>query len=97
MPRLFAAALFAIVSAPALAAGAALFPVSVPTECVALAEREHEPVVISNKVEALREKVKLARMSDSDPLVSQCKQAVARLQAALQDAGRPSNGPVVAR
>jgi hypothetical protein len=80
-----------------LAASAVVFPVSVPAECVALAQREHEPVVIANKVEALREQVKLARMRDSDPLVLQCKQAVARLQAMSQDTARPSNAPVVAR
>ena len=97
MPRLAAFGLFALVSAPALAASAVVFPVSIPEECVALAQREHEPVVIANKVEALREQVKLARLRDSDPLVSQCKQAVARLQAMSQDAARPANAPVIAR
>jgi hypothetical protein len=80
MPRLFTAALFTLAAAPSWAADDMTFPVSIPSECMALAQREHVPIVLENKVEAVRVKVKLARMKDSDPLVSQCKQAVVRLQ-----------------
>jgi hypothetical protein len=66
-------------------------------ECVPLAQCEHQPLVIETRIEALREKVKLARVKDSDPLVSQCKQAVARLDAMSREADRQSNYPVVAR
>jgi hypothetical protein len=67
-------------SVPAAAESA--FPVSVPTECLQLAEREHVPTVIENKYQALKANYKLAHLSSADPQVAQCKEAVNRLKAA---------------
>jgi bifunctional DNase/RNase len=61
MPRLFTAALFTLTAAPSWAVDDVTFPVSIPSECMALAQREHVPIVLENKVEAVRVKVKLAR------------------------------------
>jgi hypothetical protein len=60
------------------------FPVAVPMECMELAQREGVPTVINNKYEAVKAKVKLARMSGRDPLVQQCREAVRARRAALQ-------------
>jgi hypothetical protein len=57
------------------------FPVSVPMECVQLAQREHVPTSIENRYQAAKAKYKLARLSRADPLVAQCKDAVERLVA----------------
>lgn len=75
-----------MVAAPAM--GEVTFPVAVPTECVDLAQREGVPLVIANKYQAARAKIKLARLSGRDPIVHQCREAVDRARkAALQ---RPS-------
>jgi hypothetical protein len=55
-----------------------LYPISVPGECYELAQREGVPVVISNRYEAAKAKVKLARLRGSDPMVHECREAVAR-------------------
>lgn len=89
MPRLFAFVLL-IVPVSAMADSPVGFPVSIPSECVVLAQREHVPLVLVNKLEATKAGVKLARMKDSDPLVSQCKQAVTRLELMVHQAQRPS-------
>jgi hypothetical protein len=60
------------------------FPIPVPQECVLLAQREHVPIVIKNKYQAALARVKLGRLSDSQPMVSECKEAVARLKAAAE-------------
>jgi len=80
MPCLLAAAILTVAALPAYASMDVTFPLSIPVECMALAQREHVPMVLENKVEAVRVRTKLARMKDSDPLVSQCKEAVASLQ-----------------
>ena len=59
------------------------YPVSVPMECVELAQREGQPLMIGSKAQGLKAKFKLARMSSDDPLVRQCRGAVTRLQAQL--------------
>jgi hypothetical protein len=69
-------------SQPAAAELAISYPVPVPQECAQLAEREHVPVVIENRYQALKAEYKLARLSNADPIVAQCKEAVARLKAA---------------
>jgi hypothetical protein len=69
--------------APAMAK--VTFPVTVPQECVELAQREGVPVVITSKYEATKAKLKLARLRDRDPMVHECRSAVERArQAALQ-------------
>jgi hypothetical protein len=42
-----------------------LYPISVPGECYQLAQREGVPAVISNRYEAAKAKVKLARLRDT--------------------------------
>jgi hypothetical protein len=69
-------------SQPAWAGQAISYPIPVPQECTQLAEREHVPVVITNKYQALKAEYKLARLSKTDPMVAQCKEAVERLKAA---------------
>jgi hypothetical protein len=74
-----------VTGAPAIAASTVTFPVSVPQECMELAQREGVPTVISSKYEAAKARIKLARMSGRDPLVQQCREAVQRARrAALQ-------------
>jgi len=87
--RLMTAALTFVLSTPAIAE--VVFPVSIPQECVELANREGVPVVIENKYQAAKAKVKLYRMSNRDPLVRECKQAVERQKAAMQgDEAKPT-------
>jgi hypothetical protein len=61
-----------------------IFPISIPGECVELAQREGAPLVINNKYEAVKAKLKLARLSSRDPLVVQCRAAVERGRVAMQ-------------
>jgi hypothetical protein len=85
MNRLFPAlfvAVSGIISAPAIAES--IFPVSIPSECVELAQREGVPVMINNKYEAAKAKLKLARLSGRDPVVAQCRAAVERARVAMQ-------------
>jgi hypothetical protein len=79
--RLMTAALAFLVTAPAMAESR--FPVSVPQECVELALREGAPTVIENRYQAVKAKLKLARMSNRDPLVRECRAAVRRAQQAI--------------
>jgi hypothetical protein len=66
---------------PALAEPVINYPVPIPSECFQLAERERVPTLIENRYQALKAKYKLARLNRSDPLVAQCKEAVAHLKA----------------
>ena len=83
--RFLVVALALIISAPAMAEVTLTFPVSIPQECVELAQREHVPILITDRYEATKAKIKLYRLSNSDPMVLGCKQAVGRLKAAMQD------------
>jgi hypothetical protein len=65
-----------------VAAKTITYPVIIPQKCAQLAEREHVPVVIENRYQALKAQFKLARLSKADPMVAQCKEAVERLKAA---------------
>jgi hypothetical protein len=70
---------------PAMGEVTVKFPVSVPMECMELAQREGVPTVISNRYEAAKAKLKLARLNGRDPMVHQCREAVQRARkAALQ-------------
>ena len=71
------------VLAAGLAAAEDLYPISVPGECYELAQREGVPVVISNRYEAAKAKVKLARLRDTDPMVHDCRQAVNRARQSI--------------
>jgi hypothetical protein len=72
-----------IINVPAMAEVTLTFPVSIPQECLELAQREHVPILITNRYQATKAKIKLYRLSDSDPMVLECKQAVGRLKAAM--------------
>ena len=79
--RLMAAALAFAVTTPATAE-VSMFPVSIPQECVELAQREGVSVVIKSKYEATKAKFKLARLRDRDPMVHECRAAVERARRA---------------
>lgn len=57
------------------------YPMPIPSECYELAQREGVSTVINSKWEATKARLRLARMRSSDPLVRQCKEAVARAKA----------------
>ena len=77
--RLIVIAATMLITVPA-AAAEPVFPVSIPQECFELAQREGVPVMIENRYQAMKAKVKLARMSSRDPLVRECRAAVNRAQ-----------------
>lgn len=77
----FLIAAFLLSASPSLAQEIS-YPVAVPPECTAVAQREGVPTLIENKYQATLAKLKLARLSGSEPIVAQCKQAVERLKAA---------------
>ena len=68
-----------------LASAEVAYPVSVPQECVELANREGVPTVIQNRYQAAKARLKLYRLSTRDPLVRECRQAVDRMRAAMQE------------
>jgi hypothetical protein len=80
--RSLIAAFIVSLSQPLAAEPALVYPVSVPQECIQLAEREHVSVVIANRYQALKAEYKLGRLNRTDPIVAQCKDAVERLKAA---------------
>jgi hypothetical protein len=80
----FALSVTLAVMAPAPAMAKVTFPVSVPQECVELAQREGVPVVITSKYEATKAKFKLARLRARDPMVHECREAVERARQALR-------------
>ena len=86
--RLMTAALLLVAVTPATALETT-FPVSIPQECVELAQREGVPVVMENRYQATKAKLKLARMSNRDPLVRECRAGVERQKAAMQHAAEP--------
>jgi hypothetical protein len=74
--------LFSSFLVPSSASAQVTFPVSVPTECAALAVREGFGTVINSRYQAAKAKAKLYRLNGRDPEVAQCRQAVQRLQEA---------------
>ena len=79
-------ALALLTATPALA-GTVTFPISIPSECFELAQREGVPTVIENKYQAAKAKLKLASLSKSDHLVRECRAAVATAKRAAQQTG----------
>jgi hypothetical protein len=65
-----------------------LYPIDVPGECYELAQREGVPVVISNRYEAAKAKIKLARLHDADPNVHECREAVNRARQTITRASQ---------
>ncbi len=82
--RLMAAAVLTF-ALSTFAAAEIVYPVSVPQECVELAHREGVPTVIENRYQAAKARLKLYRLSNRDPLVRECKQAVERMKAVMQE------------
>lgn len=60
------------------------YPVSVPAECVELAQRERMSLIIESRTQGLRAKAKLYRLSGNDPLVKLCRDAVKRIEAEVK-------------
>lgn len=56
--------------------------VPVPSECVELAQREGFPTDVLTKAQAAKAKYRMSRLSDRDPLVKQCREAVKAAQKA---------------
>jgi hypothetical protein len=72
-----------VATSPAFADYTINYPISIPSECIAVAQREHVPTVMNSKFEATKAALKLDKLSDRDPIVFQCKQSVARLKAMM--------------
>lgn len=62
----------------AKAAGA----IPVPPQCVELAQREGYPTDFLTKTQAARARLRMARLSDRDPVVKACRDAVRAERAA---------------
>jgi Flp pilus assembly protein TadD len=75
---IFAATLL-LVATPAVA------QFQVPGECTELAAREGFPTDVLNKSQAAQARVRMARLSDRDPLVRQCRGAIRHAQAMMKE------------
>lgn len=82
--RLLAVVIGFLLTAPAAAEQGISYPVSVPPECVQLARREHVPLSIKNRYQAVQAHYKLASLNGAEPLVAQCWNAVERLRHAAR-------------
>jgi hypothetical protein len=91
MRRLTAA--FVLFATPAAAAEPIQYPVTIPQECFALAQREGHPTVIESKYQAAKARLKLARLSDKDPMVRDCRAAVNRARQMYEAASRQQPHP----
>jgi hypothetical protein len=87
MRRLTAA--FVLFATPAAAAEAIKFPIPIPQECFTLASREGVPTMIESRYQLAKAKLKLARLSDKDPMVRDCRAAVNRARQAYEAAKSP--------
>ena len=67
-----------------LAAAPALAQFQVPGECTELAAREGFPTDTLTKIQVAQARVRMARLSDCDPLVKQCRSAIRRAQAMMK-------------
>ena len=86
MRRLTAA--LVLFATPAASAEAIKYPVSIPQECFELARREGVPTMIESKFQAVKARLKLARLSGKDPMVRDCRAAVNRARQAYETANR---------
>jgi hypothetical protein len=78
---ILALGLYLLTGVACSASEAMRYPVAIPDGCFALAQREGYPTVISSRWEGIKARAKLAQMKNSDPLVRQCKDAVAQVVA----------------
>jgi len=81
---------FIVTAALLLAANPALAQLQVPGECAELAAREGFPTDVLTKAQAASARVRLARLSDNDPLVKQCRGAIRRAQVMMKELEKPS-------
>jgi len=86
MRRLTAA--LVLFATPAASAEAIKYPVSIPQECFELAHREGVPTMIETRYQAVKARLKLARLSGKDPMVRDCRAAVNRARQAYETASR---------
>lgn len=56
------------------------YPISIPSECVDLAERKGEPVMMQSKRQALKTKARLWTLPNRERGVADCRAAVRRLE-----------------
>ena len=75
---------FSILSDHPLHAAESQYPVSIPSECVDLAQRRGEPLMIENKRQGLRAKAKLWLLPPREPGVRECVAAVRRMEQELK-------------
>lgn len=87
MRFIFAAMLLLVVN-PALA------QFQVPGECTELASREGFPTDVLTKTQAAKARVRMARLSDRDPLVKQCRGAIQQAQAMLKEMEKAASTPI---
>ena len=80
--RLIAAVAASFLTVPAMAEVTVTFPISIPQECVELAQRHGVPIIITSRYQAAKAKIKLGRLKDSDPMVHECREAVERARGA---------------
>jgi hypothetical protein len=86
MRRLTAA--LVLFATPAAATEAIKYPVPIPQECFELARREGVPTMIESKFQAIKARVKLARLSGKEPMVRDCRAAVNRARQAYETANQ---------
>ena len=70
-----------LLGATAYAQSSLPYPVTIPSECIELAQREGVPTVLRNDGQTKRARAKLAQLNDSDPQVRYCRGAVGRVMA----------------
>lgn len=75
---------FSVLTTTPLHATEIQYPVSIPSECVDLANRKGEPVVMESRRQALKARTKLALLSAREPGVRECRAAVHRLEQELK-------------
>jgi hypothetical protein len=68
-----------------LAANPALAQFQVPRECIELAAREGFPTDVLTKSQAAQARARMARLSDRDLLVKQCRGAIRHAQAMMKE------------
>lgn len=65
----------------AMAQSSLPYPVAIPMECLAVAQREGVPTVLRNDTQTRHARMRLAQLNDMDPSVRECRQAVRRAMA----------------
>ncbi len=71
---------FSVLTNTPLHAAEIQYPVPIPSECVDLAQRKGEPLMVESHRQGLKAKAKLAMLSAREPGVRECRAAVHRLE-----------------